>query len=135
MSVQHLRFAFSWHIRQDPVTLTVTREQKQRAGGGWVNLAPTTVGPFRGRVAAGRELPREFVDQHAGELRIERGYVLLCQHTTELRGRDQVYGNVTNVQDWFVHPTLGRFQVVAVTPSLYGTVVCGYVCDLEGVIR
>jgi hypothetical protein len=135
VSVQHLRFAVAWTIRQDPADIVVTRTQKQRSGGGWTNLAPVTLPAFRGRVAAGRELPREFVDQHAGEIRVDRGYVLVCKHTANVLGRDLVLGgspSVTNVQDEFVH-RLGRFRIVTVTPITYGGVTCGQVCDLESV--
>lgn len=120
--VQALREARRRAIRLNPVTITITRREKVRQGGGFreevTTLRPQVVRVYR----KGRQAPRP-VESIPGTLQLQP-WGLLADHTADLKAD----------ADEFEVPGLGRFRIVQVWPDLRNGEVTGYQADLERVV-
>lgn len=120
--VQAWRAARRHAIRLNPVTITITRREKVRQGGGFreevTELRPQVVRVYR----KGRQVPQP-VESIPGTLQLEP-WGLLADHTADLKADT----------DEFEVPGMGRFRIVQVRPDRIHGEVTGFQADLERVV-
>ncbi|MCD9025753.1 hypothetical protein [Cohnella silvisoli] len=124
MNPERRKAHIRWTIAQNPVTITIHRTGKQRAGGGFQNVK-TDLGPFIVRIFVdGSQTITE--SETIGTRQISKVYSLLADSGTDIQASP-------DIDDQFTVADYGTFVVKGVTPQIVKGIVCGYQVDLERV--
>lgn len=117
---EHINFA----IMQNPVEITIQRNEKVRSGGGFEEVK-SVAGPMMVRIftgGAGDAVKSDTI----GTKEISRVYRLLADESADIKAAPDVI-------DIFEAENYGTFKVTAVHPQIVRGVVCGYQVDIERV--
>jgi len=111
-----------WAINQNPVTITITRKEKIKTEGHFIEnisqFSPLTVRIFQ----MSRNIKIE--SQIIGTREIDTGWGLLADWQADLRAGP-------NVQDEFEVPGMGYFVIKAVYPQKIHGQIIGYQAELR----
>lgn len=114
----------SFVIKQNPTEITITRTEKVKSGGGFVEnksvLTPITV-----RIFTQTSLIPQTVSTLHGTMQVDKSWGLLADHLADIQAGP-------NVKDEFDVPE-GHFVIKAVYPQYVQGQLVAYQCDLEKV--
>jgi len=113
--------AFS--IQQNPATITISRTEKVRQGGGFTETK-TTLTPITVRIFQQKDNNIKLISDMPGTKIQSADFGLLADHNADIR-------DGPNTRDEFDADGQGHFVVVNVTKLLQGGEVVGYQVDLE----
>ena len=121
-TLEQRRTLKTWTINQNPTTITISRTEKVKDGGGFKEVK-SSMGPLTIRIYPQKSSNQTEVSALAGTKQINAGWGMSADYLADVRAG-------TNVSDEFTAQNC-RFKIVAVNPELLNGAMVGYQCDLE----